>query len=52
MGNRNRTSNEKKPARLVVKRETLRELRSLSGQQLGAVAGGWPGTTLPSCHGC
>ncbi len=49
--NRNRTSNEKKPARLVVKRETLRQLRSLTDDQLRAAAGGW-GTGLPSCHRC
>ncbi len=44
----------KKSVRLLVKKETLRELRSLSGDQLRAAAGGWerPPPPLPSCKTC
>ena len=55
MGLRKRT-NEKKSPRLVVKRETLRALHTLSDDQLRAAAGGMrgdpPPPPLPSCHGC
>jgi hypothetical protein len=51
-------TNKKKSARLVLKTETLRELRSLSDDQLRAAAGGL-GTggrateiCLPSCNRC
>ena len=51
-------TSKKKPARLIVKKETLRELRSLSDDQLRAAAGGM-GTggratdvCLPSCNRC
>lgn len=58
MGNR-RNASEKKSARLVVKRETLRQLQGLTDGELRAAAGGmWQTnppsmrTCLPSCNGC
>jgi hypothetical protein len=51
MGNR-RNRIEKQAARLVVKKETVRSLQSLSEADLKVVAGGKWGTTLPSCNAC
>jgi hypothetical protein len=47
------TAGAKKSARLVVKKETIRQLRTLDDSDLRAVNGGaWITTILPSCHGC
>lgn len=49
-------TSKKKTARLIVKKETLRELRSLSDDQLRAAAGAVvkppPPPALPSCRTC
>lgn len=54
-----RNSNQKKPARLAIKKETLRQLqlRPLSDAELNVVAGGvsaccTDNCCAPSCHGC
>lgn len=52
MNRHNHTSTAKKSARLAVKKETIRQLRTLGEDELRAAAGGAWVTTLPSCHGC
>lgn len=56
MGHR-RNELETRTARLILKKETLRRLQTLTDEEMRAVAGGWgTGTTncveLPSCKGC
>ena len=46
------TAGAKKGARLVVKKETIRQLRMLDDSDLRKVNGGAWTTLLPSCHGC
>jgi hypothetical protein len=54
-----RNTNDKKPAKLSIKKETLRKLqdRTLSDDQLRGIAGGMSATctdggVAPSCRGC
>jgi hypothetical protein len=50
--NRHGHNQSKKTARLAVKKETIRQLRTLDEDELRAAAGGMKLTTLPSCNGC
>jgi len=52
MNRHNHTSTAKKSARLAVKKETIRQLRTLDDSDLRKVNGGAWTTLLPSCHGC